>query len=125
MTKIYVTDYKKYSALIECGGKPVRIDFSGGRRNCGVFSTSDQALQDAIEESPNFKKGVIRLSETQGGAAKDAGNKPNVKVLEVANINEAVNYLVDKHGCDKKELNTWSKIRYKAASLGYDIQVKR
>lgn len=124
MTKIYSTSYKKLSALIEYNGKNYRIEFLGGRHTGGVFSTSDERLQDAIENSRVFKNGTVVL---QSVVNEDMLHENDVKkeTVYVKNINEAVNFLCEKHGCAKRNLSSWQKVREQAGELGYDIILRK
>jgi len=64
-TKTYRSKlYTKYSTRIPKGDEFITVEFNNGFRiggtfNGGVFSTSDESIQEAIEATEKFKKGDI------------------------------------------------------------------
>lgn len=83
-TKTYRSKlYAKYSTRIQKGDETITVDFLngfrvGGTLNGGMFTTSDESLQEAIEATDKFKRGDIYCSYDSGNVA----DEPTAKVVE-------------------------------------------
>ena len=58
-SKTYISlRYLEFYAMLMIDGKPMIIPFVGGTRGpvrrCGIYSTSDTKIQNALEDSPAF-----------------------------------------------------------------------
>lgn len=67
MIKTYTSKYFYYSFYISFKGEIKNIVLQGGNslaKTNGIFTTTDKELQDAIEQSNYFKKGIVKLKSS-------------------------------------------------------------
>ena len=73
MIKTYTSKYFYYSFYINFGGGVKNIVLQGGNhlaKTNGIFTTSDEDLQDAIEQSKHFQKGIVFIKSSYGKKEK-------------------------------------------------------
>ena len=99
-----------------------RVTFSGGTVNSigmrpATFETDDEDLQKAIEETPRYKKGVIKVI-----ARKEVAKpvKSANAILEVTTLQEARNYLLEQ-GVEMKDIAKKEGVIATAEKLGIDF----
>jgi hypothetical protein len=81
MIKTYTSKYFYYSFYINFAGGVKNIVLQGGNhlaKTNGIFTTSDEDLQDAIEQSKHFQKGIVFIKSSYGKKEKTEA-KPIVK----------------------------------------------
>lgn len=89
--------------FLEVAGVEREIVFKGGSvtpfRNPGQFSTNEEALQNALEESPYYKNGVFYIKEEPIVVEPEETIEPTEPVIikEVSNWQQAKSYFVKKH----------------------------
>lgn len=97
MTKRYIiTGYLTYSVLLKKENKYMKCCFEGGAvsglgSRAASYTTNDKNVQELLENSKEFKSGMIKIAEVYGEPAKVA--EP---VAEVTTIQQARQYLLDK-----------------------------
>ena len=96
-----------------------RVTFKGGAVNSigmrpATFETDNKALQEAIEESPRYKKGVIKVIARKE-VAKPVENPANA-VPEVTNLQGARQYLM-ANGFELKDVATKADVLEAAKKL--------
>lgn len=132
MLKIYtlIHDFS-LSTPLEVGGETVAIIFSGGCKALaqnGEYSTTDQQVQQAIENSSGYGRVyILRKSFPLAGEETatvpvagvedgDSGLQPKSCVT----VNEAIEWLTTL-GCRKCDINTSVKAVDTAKKLGYNL----
>ena len=140
--KVYaINGYVEFSSVFQIGTAPVRVDFKGGQissttgMNPATYTTSNPALQDAIEKSEKFQSGFIViksekeiiLATKSGAKAPNSQSKKERKdedqgtastiCEDVKNTQEAKAFLIEKFNVDLSELQTKSGVKAKAAEL--------
>lgn len=130
MLKVYtlINDFSLCTP-VEVEGRTVNIVFSGGckaMRQNGEFSTADEQLQRAIEESSGYNV-VYKLSKTFGSVPRADLKGPERTDLQekvCGTVNEAVEWLVGL-GCKKSEVLTSVKAVAAARELGYELRFEK
>ena len=128
-TYILNKETARYALQLAVGGKSEFIQFTsvgfGTAYASGkpTYSTSDEKIQKAIEDSKRFKEGLIQLrQEVDDGGEKKGGEPAKGAVYpDVTTFNQAIEVLTsDPHNLPKtgSALNSPQKIRDKAAELG-------
>lgn len=94
-------------------------------RQNGEFSTVNEQLQKAMEDSRGFNK-VYKLSKTFGFKEEKSIQKEELNLQEkvCSTVNEAIEWLIDL-GCKKSEVNTSAKAIAIARELGYNLKFER
>lgn len=101
---------------------PQYLEFRGGKALAmgkvldTKFSTSNEAIQKAIESSKDFKDKKIYKVKAEGKAKKDPDALTGVP--EVTSLPLATEYLVSKYEAKSEEVSTKVKIVDFAASKG-------
>lgn len=136
MLKIYRIKQISASILVYVQGKPVRVEFRQGTFGTdfhGQFSTSDEALQRAIEKDAKFgtlHSGMIYLYETYGESETapevvvepeiiPEPNKPEEGSKSMTFV-QAKQYLIEK-GISPDELKNFLQVKSQAGKLGIEI----
>ena len=113
MSKIFQsTRYTTYSTRVSVNGKAVSVVFDGGDPSAyppimGKFKTSDEALIQAMENSHRYgihwvefiRKPKIKKTEKKKSKAKiiaEIVTEQSTIVNEVANVQQARNYLIQR-----------------------------
>lgn len=117
MTKRYIiTGYLTYSVLLKKDNKYMKCCFEGGAvsglgSRAASYTTNDKNVQELLENSKEFKSGMIKIAEVYGEPAKVA--EP---VAEVATLQQARQYLLDK-GVTMDKLQNKADIKACAAEM--------
>ena len=154
--KRYITiqPLHKLNIEVKVGKKYVRVMFSnGGTTNGGsaTYTTSDEALQKALESTSMFGK-VYRLQsshqeviptvneepsvsddapETPEEQQKDesvspkAAKGPSKEPIRFSTYNELRDWLVSEHGCIPAEVRTTDAALAKAAALNLNVILEK
>ena len=124
---------KKYEAstivaiTVQTGKFHRRVSFTQLSNGKSYFITDSEALQQAIENHPFFKNGLIRLkAETANvpSAKTEETNEPEVPELRkitVAGQSDAVDYLTEKFGISRSKLRSQKAIAEAGAVHGVEF----
>lgn len=104
----------------------VRVDFTPLTAGGSTYSTDEQRVIEALEKSPMFGKFYKRAPEcvnedvkpTKKTTRKSAATPKKTEVTEVNGWQDAVEYLVNHHGCDASKLTSPATITAEAEKLG-------
>ena len=104
----------------------VRVDFTPLTAGGSTYSTDEQRVIEALEKSPMFGKFYNRAPEcvnedvkpTKKTTRKSATAPKKTEVTEVNGWQDAVEYLVNYHGCDASKLTSPATITAEAEKLG-------
>lgn len=104
----------------------VRVDFTPLTAGGSTYSTDEQRVIEALEKSPMFGKFYKRAPEcvnedvkpTKKGARKSSTAPKKTEVTEVNGWQDAVEYLVNYHGCDASKLTSPATITAEAEKVG-------
>lgn len=104
----------------------VRVDFTPLTAGGSTYSTDEQRVIEALEKSPMFGKFYNRAPEcanedvkpTKKATRKSAATPKKTEVTEVNGWQDAVEYLVNHHGCDASKLTSPATITAEAEKLG-------
>jgi hypothetical protein len=104
----------------------VRVDFTPLTSGGSTYSTDEQRVIEALEKSPMFGKFYKRAPEcvnedvkpTKKSARKSAAAPKKTEVTEVNGWQDAVEYLVNHHGCDASKLTSPATITAEAEKVG-------
>lgn len=115
--KIYGTDAAELSTVINVGGTPMRIEFTGGvpfgvSRVSARYATTNKAIQDAIESDSRY--GTLFHLETMTPVQTAEKVVTNGKVKEynyITRVQDAINVLVVKHGVALDTLKNKKDVR--------------
>lgn len=123
------------SVLLECKGKKVRIEFSGGSINtAGIrpakYRTSDPDIQKAIESDRRFKGIEVSQSaaetEEDDCSEKDNENSGTEQVtethVEAKNFQQARNILASEYGVPISDMPNKDAVMSKAKQLGVTFE---
>lgn len=128
MLKIYtlIHDFSLCTPIV-VGGRCVSVVFGGGCKafnQNGEFSTTDEALQRAIENSKGFGK-VYKLHKSFAEAEEKACVVSDEVMEKVcATVNEAAEWLVGL-GCNKQDVSSSVGATDAARELGYVLKFKK
>jgi hypothetical protein len=119
MTKRYIiTGYLTYSVLLKKENKYMKCCFEGGAvsglgSRAASYTTSDKNVQELLENSKEYKSGMIKIAEEYGEPAKvaEAG-----VVEEVTTLQQARQYLIDK-GVPMEKLQNKADIKACSAEM--------
>jgi hypothetical protein len=134
----------EYQALIKLGQVSFKVTFEGGSMTeLGVvpatFTTKNFLVQQAIEMSPQYKKGLIKKEkeletdeelEVAPAAPAGAGMKnEELKIkaddglvkVEVTDADAAKSYLAEHFGVQRSKLKSVGKIKEEAAAQGVEF----
>lgn len=118
------------SVVIPFAGGNIRVDFThGSLSTAGVtpakYKTNNVLIQKAIEGSVKFKKGIIKLIETEkeqtvkAATAAPAPEKQDVTDYpNVMNSQAAKSILMSSYGVPMSELGNTTAVKAKAKELG-------
>lgn len=118
MTKRYIiTGYLTYSVLLKKENKYMKCCFEGGAvsglgSRAASYTTNDKNMQELLENSKEFKNGMIKIVEEYGEPEKPKGNE----VPEVTTLQQARQYLVEK-GVSIEKLQNKADIKACAAEM--------
>lgn len=129
--KVYQSIHFQFSTFVEVDKKNVPIEFKGGVRfgdmeKKGVFITSDEKLQAAIEADPRFKwefslkeeRGKSEIQALVSEKSKDGGVKDLVTVDIITDFQLAKDHLRKEYDIPHQSLNTPENILKKASEVG-------
>lgn len=120
MTKRYIiTGYLTYSVLLKKENKYMKCCFEGGAvsglgSRAASYTTHDKNVQELLENSKEFKSGMIKIAEVYGmepAKVVEAG-----AVDGVTTIQQARQYLLDK-GVTMDKLQNKADIKACAAEM--------
>lgn len=116
--KTYGVDGTELSTLIRVGKETRRILFQGGVCSLGIkarFSTSDKALQEAIETDDRYGSSIVLDStiETEDVAPVEKKGKETT-FKSITRLQDARNILATKYGISLGRLNTKDDVRREA-----------
>jgi sensor histidine kinase YesM len=119
MTKRYIiTGYLTYSVLLKKENKYMKCCFEGGAvsglgSRAASYTTNDKNVQELLENSKEFKSGMIKIAEEYGEPAKvaEAG-----VIEEVTTLQQARQYLIEK-GVSIEKLQNKADIKACAAEM--------
>ena len=119
MTKRYIiTGYLTYSVLLKKENKYMKCCFEGGAvsglgSRAASYTTNDKNVQELLENSKEFKSGMIKVAEVYGEPAKvaEAG-----VIDEVTTLQQARQYLIEK-GVPMEKLQNKADIKACAAEM--------
>ena len=118
MTKRYIiTGYLTYSVLLKKENKYMKCCFEGGAvsglgSRAASYTTNDKNVQELLENSKEFKSGMIKLVDVYGEPEKPKGNE----VSEVTTMQEAKKYLLEQ-GATMEELQGKAAVQEYAAKM--------
>lgn len=118
MTKRYIiTGYLTYSVLLKKENKYMKCCFEGGAvsglgSRAASYTTNDKNMQELLENSKEFKNGMIKIAEVYGEPEKPKGNE----VPEVTTLQQARQYLIEK-GVSIEKLQNKADIKACAAEM--------
>ena len=118
MTKRYIiTGYLTYSVLLKKENKYMKCCFEGGAvsglgSRAASYTTNDKNVQELLENSKEFKNGMIKIAEVYGEPEKPKGNE----VPEVTTLQQARQYLIEK-GVSIEKLQNKADIKACAAEM--------
>lgn len=130
MRKTYkIKGYKLYVISVKVGNscRSCRFETTGRLgANGAIYTSHSEEEQDAIENSPLFKRGVIFIYSTDGGEKETAVSSDDttadgreVKALSrVKTLQSAINILVNQYGVDADEIQEYEQVMAKAEELG-------
>jgi hypothetical protein len=119
MTKRYIiTGYLTYSVLLKKENKYMKCCFEGGAvsglgSRAASYTTNDKNMQELLENSKEFKNGMIKIAEEYGEPEKPKGNE----VPEVTTLQQARQYLMDNFEVTIEELQTRANVKEVAAKM--------
>jgi hypothetical protein len=119
MTKRYIiTGYLTYSVLLKKENKYMKCCFEGGAvsglgSRAASYTTNDKNVQELLENSKEFKNGMIKIAEVYGEPAKVV--EASV-VEEVTTLQQARQYLIEK-GVSIEKLQNKADIKACAAEM--------
>ena len=124
---------KKYEAntivaiTVQTGKFHRRVSFTQLSNGKSYFITDSEALQQAIENHPFFKSGLIRLkAETANvpSAKTEETNEtevPELRKITMAGQSDAVDYLAEKYGISRSKLRSQKAIAEAGAVHGVEF----
>jgi hypothetical protein len=121
MTKRYIiTGYLTYSVLLKKENKYMKCCFEGGAvsglgSRAASYTTSDKNVQELLENSKEFKSGMIKIAEEYGSEPKKETVMAD-KVEEVTTLQQARQYLIEK-GVPMEKLQNKADIKACAAEM--------
>lgn len=120
MTKRYIiTGYLTYSVLLKKEDKYIKCCFEGGAvSGLGVraasYTTNDKKIQELLENSKEFKSGIVKIAETYGKPELVEDESPEAKVKT---LQQARQFLMDI-GVPMEELQSKAKVLEVAKEKG-------
>lgn len=120
MTKRYIiTGYLTYSVLLKKENKYMKCCFEGGAvsglgSRAASYTTNDKNVQELLENSKEFKSGMIKIAEeygTEPAKVAEAG-----VIEEVTTLQQARQYLIEK-GVSIEKLQNKADIKACAAEM--------
>ena len=120
MTKRYIiTGYLTYSVLLKKENKYIKCCFEGGAvsglgSRAASYTTSDKNVQELLENSKEFKSGMIKIAEVYG--TEPAKVVEASAVEEVTTLQQARQYLIEK-GVSIEKLQNKADIKACAAEM--------
>ncbi len=121
--KIYISPYFHYMTYIEVAGKTHIVEFKGGisygnYTRKGTFTTSNTALQEAIESDPRFGKEILLAKSIESDEQSTLAATPTVEEVHgITNLQEARDYLKGR-GVAYQSLTSAAAVERKAAEYG-------
>ena len=124
MTKRYIiTGYLTYSVLLKKENKYMKCCFEGGAvsglgSRAASYATNDKNVQELLENSKEFKSGMIKIAEEYGEPEPEREPKPEDAVN---NLQMAKDFLL-KQGAAMEELQTKAQVLETARKMGYKFE---
>ena len=122
--KTYTSLYFLFRTSVKVNGVRKPIEFGNGinfgeYKAKGTFTTSDEALQEAIENDPRFGWEIFLVSETGTTAApqKETGNDDN-NPESVTTLDEARKFLMRRYKAERKQLQHLNAVLQYAEQCG-------
>lgn len=129
--KVYQSIHFQFSTFVEVDKKKIPIEFKGGIRfgdteKKGVFVTSDEKLQAAIEADPRFKwefclkeeRGKVEVRALSPRGNEGGSEKNPVTMDSITDFQVAKDYLRKEYDIPHQSLNTPENILKKASDVG-------
>lgn len=129
-TKVYRTKQSYLSMFVRVRKHQMRISFAGGDMNGGgVFTASDKDIQNALERSPRFLSGEIKVIAVYGEPdpedikvkeikeeIKEVNTNNQVKIypIEINTVQKAARQLVQDFGIQYRTAETKPKLLERA-----------
>lgn len=120
MTKRYIiTGYLTYSVLLKKENKYMKCCFEGGAvsglgSRAASYTTNDKNVQELLENSKEFKSGMIKVAEAYGKQEPVEEESPEAKVKT---LQQARQFLMDM-GVPMEELQSKAKVLEAAKEKG-------
>lgn len=127
---------KKYEAstivaiTVQTGKFHRRVSFTQLSNGKSYFITDSEALQQAIENHPFFKSGLIRLkaetanvpsAKTEETNEANETEVPELRKITMAGQSDAVDYLAEKFGISRSKLRSQKAIAEAGAVHGVEF----
>lgn len=126
--KTYTSLYFLFRTTVTAEGKRIPIEFKNGinfgeYRAKGCFSTSNEKLQEAIENDPRFgwEFFLTETTETAKAPKTQPSGKTEMGADAVGNLHEAREYLVQHYGVERRVLSNSDAVRKEAQRLGVEF----
>lgn len=117
---------------VKMGAKIVGIEFTGGsrqpRRLKPKYTTGNKEVQDAIERTPQFKKGKIKIKKAVDAAPRVSAESSEIrtqavsddlkKVPGITKVQDAKEYLIDNKEVKAADLPNKAEVIKVAAENG-------
>ena len=120
MTKRYIiTGYLTYSVLLKKENKYMKCCFEGGAvsglgSRAASYTTNDKNVQELLENSKEYKSGMIKVAEAYGKPEPVEEESPEAKVKT---LQQARQFLMDM-GVSMEELQSKAKVLEAAKEKG-------
>ena len=122
MTKRYIiAGYLTYSVLLKKENKYMKCCFEGGAvsglgSRAASYTTSDKNVQELLENSKEFKIGMVKVAEVYGEPEPAKVAEEGV-IDEVTTLQQARQYLMDNFEVSIEELQTRANVKEVAAKI--------
>lgn len=136
-----VNSLMEWHLSLPCGRMKIHIEFTGGRGSgyCVLparYSTHDPVVQKAIENSPHFKRGKIRLlsekeldlpdpttQNPRSSATDSAGSTAEPRVVDVPDLSSARQQLIRLTGVNPQRVRTRAEMEQLAAEHNITLKI--
>lgn len=129
MLKKYIAkSHVSINVSVGKGKGSVHVSFSPLTDGGSVYYTDREKIQKALEKHPKYGR-LFHLDETSKVESplpptppeSETGPVPGPKVIEVASLDDAKNYLVDNFGISRTRLRSRKQIEETAAANGIEF----
>lgn len=124
MKKRYIINgYLSYTVLLKDKGKYLKCPFEGGAvsgfgSRAASYTTGDKNIQELLENSKEFKCGMVKVAEVYGEPEPEREPKPEDAVN---NLQMAKDFLL-KQGAAMEELQTKAQVLETARKMGFKFE---